>query len=545
MNGDKKKFIELNPKDGGHVTFGDNSKVTIKGIGKISTSTSFISDVYYIEELIHDLLSISQFCDKGNKVSFKKDKCLVKNENDELVLEGHINRNSNVANIVNIPSTSVIALGTKIDGSWPWHKRLGHTRIDSLNKLVKKNLMRGLPGQNFVREQPCDVYQIGKIYKTSFKDKNVVSTSRPLQLINMDLIGPTQTLSLNGKHFTLVVVDDYSRLTWIDFLAYKDDAFPAFVKLYEKVPKGQGYSIIKIRSDHGGEFENSYFEEYFTKHGSQPQDQNLEENLIDLNNQEEPPINEVWTLVPRPHNQQVLGTKWVFRNKANEANQVEKNKARLVAKGYNQEECIDFEETYAPMTKLEVSPRAWYERLSEFLKNNGYKRESIDKTLFTKNHDQKLFIVQNYVDDIIFGSTNVSYCDEFASIMKNEFEMSLMGELTFFLGLQVIQVENGTFINQSRYTKGLLKKFNIENLNLSLKLDSDNSGRTIDKKSNTSNTGYLLYLLVSTPDIMFSICLCARYQSDTRESHLVAVKRICSYLLGTPNLGLWYSNSST
>ncbi|XP_068644817.1 uncharacterized protein [Aristolochia californica] len=163
MTGDKQKFIELNPKDGDHITFGDSSKGTIKGIGKIYTSTTFLSDVYYVEGLMHDLHRISQLCDKGNKISFKKDKCLVKKENGKLVLEGHRNRNLYVANMVNIPSTSTIYLGAEIDESWLWHKRLGHIGIDSLNKLATKNLVRGLPDKKIEVFHPSGRRQLFKI----------------------------------------------------------------------------------------------------------------------------------------------------------------------------------------------------------------------------------------------------------------------------------------------------------------------------------------------------------------------------------------------
>nr|KYP57466.1 Copia protein [Cajanus cajan] len=125
-----------------------------------------------------------------------------------------------------------------------------------------------------------------------------------------------------------------------------------------------------------------------------------------------------------------------------------------------------------------------------------------------------ILLVQIYVDDIIFGATNDYLCKEFSSDMQSEFEMSMMGELNFFLGLQIRQTKNGIFINQSKYCKELLKRGMI---------------------------GSLLYLSASRPDIMFSVCLCARYQSNPKESHLSAVKRIMRYLLGTQNLVSWHS----
>jgi hypothetical protein len=136
---------------------------------------------------------------------------------------------------------------------------------------------------------------------------------------------------------------------------------------------------------------------------------------------------------------------------------------------------------------LKKSPRAWYERLSEFLLEKYFTRGKIDTTLFTKPKNDDLLIVQIYVDDIIFGSTNENMCSEFSKIMQKEFEMSMIGELNFFLGLQIKQTKNEIFINQSKYIKDLLKKFGIEKskiyatpMNSTTKLDKDENGKNVD-----------------------------------------------------------------
>ncbi|GJV94616.1 retrovirus-related pol polyprotein from transposon TNT 1-94 [Tanacetum coccineum] len=237
--------------------------------------------------------------------------------------------------------------------------------------------------------------------------------------------------------------------------------------------------------------------------------------------------NDVWELVPQPKNMTIIGTKWVFRNKLDENGVVSRNKARLVAQGYNQQEGIDYDETYAPVARLESirillayacaldfklfqmdvksaflngfineevyvaqplgfidfekldhvyklkkalyglkqAPKAWYDRLKAFLIKHEYKIGMVDNTLFTKKKSSNLIIVQIYVDDIIFGSTCQDMCDEFAKIMHDEFEMSMMGELNFFLGLQIKQMEDGIFFNQSNVHKEMLKKFGLEDLN--------------------------------------------------------------------------------
>ena len=201
---------------------------------------------------------------------------------------------------------------------------------------------------------------------------------------------------------------------------------------------------------------------------------------------------------------------------------------------------------------LKQAPRAWYDRLSSFLLKNNFTRGNVDKTLFLKKKNDDLLVVQIYVDDIIFGATNESLCQDFAKLMQGEFEMSMMGELNFFLGLQIRQTKEGIFINQTKYTREILKKFGMENtkplgtpMSSTCRLDKDESGKSIDQKLYRGMIGSLLYLTASRPDIMFSVCMCARYQSNPKESHLLAVKRILRYLSGSIEIGLWYSRDSS
>jgi hypothetical protein len=167
--------------------------------------------------------------------------------------------------------------------------------------------------------------------------------------------------------------------------------------------------------------------------------------------------------------------------------------------------------------------------------------------LFTKTIGKDLFVCQIYVDDIIFGSTNKEFCEEFGELMSKEFEMSMIGELNYFLGLQIKQLKQGTFVCQSKFVKDLLKKFGLmdaKTINTRMAtnghLDLDEGGIPVDIKLYRSMIGSLLYLTASRPDIMFSVCMCARFQANPKECHLTAVKRILRYLKLTPNVGLWY-----
>ncbi|GJU31685.1 ribonuclease H-like domain, reverse transcriptase, RNA-dependent DNA polymerase [Tanacetum coccineum] len=324
-------------------------------------------------------------------------------------------------------------------------------------------------------------------------------------------------------------------------------------------------------------------------------------------------LQDVWVLCDLPEGKRVIGTKWVFRNKRDERGTIIKNKARLVAQGYRQEEGVDYDEVFAPVARIEAirlflafasfmgfivyqmdvksaflygniteevyvkqppgfedpahpnkvyrvvkalyglhqAPRAWYERLSTFLLKHGYRRGAIDKTLFIKKDRRDIMLVQVYVDDIIFGSTKSSMVKDFEDLMQKEFKMSSMGELTFFLGLQVKQSNGGIFLSQDKYVKDILNKFDFRTIKPAStpieahkSLGKDEEGEDVDVHLYRSMIGCLMYLTASRPDIMFAVCLCARFQVTPKVSHLHAVKRIFRYLKHQPNLGLWYPKDS-
>ncbi|GJY14384.1 retrovirus-related pol polyprotein from transposon TNT 1-94 [Tanacetum coccineum] len=544
-----------------------------------------------------------------------------------------------------------ICLATIDENSTLWHRRLGHANMRLIQSLASKELVRNLPKLKF-DQHFCDACKIRKQAHASHKAKNIVSTTRCLELLHMDLFGPSAVRSYGGNRYTLVIVDDYSRKPTLDYfrvfgskcfiLNTKDYLTKFDPKSYEGIFLGysqnsKAYIILNKHTRKVEESLNVTFDETPPPSKTSPlvdddldeekaikvtENKNLEndiedetlkideivnikesrnhplENVIGNLNQRtlrsqaqnqsnffcfistiEPKnvnealtddswivamqeelnqfiANDVWELVPQPRNMTIIGTKWVFRNKLDENGIVSRNKARLVAQGYNQQEGIDYDETYAPVARLESirillayacaldfklfqmdvksaflngfineevyvaqppgfidfekpdhvyklkkalyglkqAPKAWYDRLKAFLIKHEYKMGMVDNTLFTKKKSSNLIIVQIYVDDIIFGSTCQDMCDEFAKIMHDEFEMSMMGELNFFLGLQIKQMEDGS----------------------------------------------LLSLTASRPDIMFNFCLCARFQEAPKTSHLKAVKRIFRYIKGTTHLELWY-----
>ncbi|GJR74255.1 putative ribonuclease H-like domain-containing protein [Tanacetum coccineum] len=304
---------------------------------------------------------------------------------------------------------------------------------------------------------------------------------------------------------------------------------------------------------------------------------------------------QVWKLVPLPDGKHAIGTKWILKNKRDARGIVVRNKARLVAQGHRQEEGIDYDEVFAPVARIEAirlflafasymgflvyqldvksaflygeieeevyvtqpkgfedpyfpkhvyrvvkalyglhqAPRAWYARLSAFLLQHNYRRGTIDKTLFIKKDSRDILLVQVYVDDIIFGSTNKAWCDDFEVLMKGEFEMSAMGEMNFFLGLQVKQLPDGIFISQDKYVKDMLTKFDMESVRTATtpyeaaktKL-KDETDPPVNVHLYRSMIGSLMYLTASRPDIMFAVSACSRHQVTPLTSHLNAVKKI-------------------
>ncbi|GJR03970.1 retrovirus-related pol polyprotein from transposon TNT 1-94 [Tanacetum coccineum] len=188
---------------------------------------------------------------------------------------------------------------------------------------------------------------------------------------------------------------------------------------------------------------------------------------------------------------------------------------------------------------LKQAPKACYDRLNAFLIDHEYTMGLVDNTLFTKKRNSHIIIVQIYVDDIIFGSTYQELCNDYSKIMHDEFKMSMMGGLNFFLGLQIKQLEDGIFFNQSKYVKEMLKKFSLEDfkpikttISSETKLTRDEDGEPIDDTKYCGMIDSLLYLTASRLDIMFSICLCARFQEAPKTSHLEAVKRMFRYIKG-------------
>jgi hypothetical protein len=269
MTGDESLFIEFTPKRKGFVTYGDNNKGAILGEGIVGNpSTTTISDVILVDGLKHNLLSVSQLCDKGFKITFNTSCCIIESDtNNNLMFKAMRLENVYILDLDDESMSGAKCLVTKSEDSWLWHRRLAHLNFDLLNKIVSKDLVVRLPKLKFTKDHLCDACQMGKQTKISFKSKSGISTSRPLELIHMDLFGPSRIKSLGGNSYGFVIVDDYSRYCWTLFLTRKGDALSAFKDFANVIQNKLSLRIATIRSDHGGEFENALFEKYCSKHG--------------------------------------------------------------------------------------------------------------------------------------------------------------------------------------------------------------------------------------------------------------------------------------
>nr|GEV89362.1 retrovirus-related Pol polyprotein from transposon TNT 1-94 [Tanacetum cinerariifolium] len=298
----------------------------------------------------------------------------------------------------------------------------------------------------------------------------------------------------------------------------------------------------------------------------------------------------VWELVPRLDKFMVITLKWIYKVKLDEQGGILKNKAQLVARGYRQEEGIDFEESFAPVARIEAIrifiayaahmnivvyqmdvktaflngnlreevyvsqpngfvdpdnpnhvyklkkalyglkqvPRAWYDMLSSFLISQDFSKGSVDPTMFIHRDSKELLLVQIYVDDIIFVASTHELCDLFAKIMCSKFKMSMMGKISFFLGLQFSQSPRGIFINQLKYALESLKKYDFDSCDPvdtpmveKSKLDENKEGKTVGPSHYHRMIGTLLYLTASRPDLQFAIRMCARSKHIDIRFHFI------------------------
>ncbi|GJR30658.1 retrovirus-related pol polyprotein from transposon TNT 1-94 [Tanacetum coccineum] len=440
----------------------------------------------------------------------------------------------------------------------------------------------------FEKDHLCSACEQGKIHRKHHKSKTAFASNKPLYLLHMDLCGPMRVESINGKRYVLVVVDDYSRYTWVFFLHSKDEASEVIIAFIKKTQVNLQLQVQRVRTDndvifsmimmmleaqgkrgiigvfvgyskespafiitinelrkitnneifatnvrnstmkflrHDGEGEVfhdglNHFQREYSSSSLMMRDADwasaMQDSLINLQGLK------FGDLVPDRRRQDFIKTKWIFKNKKDESSLVIRNKARLVAVGYCQQEGIDYDETFAPVARIEA--------IRLFLAYAAHK----------DFHSFQMDVKTAFLNGILKEEVYVGQPPGFVSKQYPDHVYALDKAL---YGLK--QAPSGMYILD------ILKRFGMENCDTvptpmveQAKLKLDLVRKPVDHTDYRSMIGSLMYLTSSRPDIMFATCMCARYQANPNEHHVSAVKRIFRYLKGTINLGLWYPKDS-
>ncbi|GKA86624.1 putative ribonuclease H-like domain-containing protein [Tanacetum coccineum] len=264
MTGDRSQLTNFVNKFLGTVKFGNDHVAKILGYGDYQIGNVTISRVYYIEGLRHNLFSVGQLCDSNLEVSFCQHTCFIRNLEGVDLLTGSRGNNLYTLSLGDMMASSPICLLSKASKtkSWLWHRRLSHLNFGAINHLARHGLVRGLPKLKFEKDHLCSACAIGKSKKKPHKPKSEDTNQEKLYLLHMDLCGPMRVVSVNGKKYILVIVNDYSRFTWVKCLMSKDEAPDFIIKFLKMIQVRLKVPVRRIRTDNGTEFVNQTLREY-------------------------------------------------------------------------------------------------------------------------------------------------------------------------------------------------------------------------------------------------------------------------------------------
>nr|GEV61426.1 copia protein [Tanacetum cinerariifolium] len=489
MTGNRALLTNFVEKFLGTVRFGNNYFAVIAGYGDVVIGSMTIKKVYYVEGLGHNLFNVRQFCDKGLKVAFRKSTCFVRNEDGvDLITDDHSSNLYTLAlNEVASNSSTCLLAKASSSQSWLWHQRLSHLNFATINNLVKNNLVQEFKNKTLAKFFDEDI----KVFVGYPKDSAAfrIYNKRTRKIHESVNVNFDEISEMDSKQFSLE--PGLSNLN-----ETRKSSNPSIMK---SLTTNVETSNVEIPSNEEEVFHESF--ESFQEESSsfslnvdvQQSSEEVEvpsSNTQSISNNMIPNVDEANT----SHNvfnerledayfdasKTIIKTKWIFKNKKDERSLVIQNKARLVAVGYSQQEGINYDETFAPVARIEA--------IRFFLAYVTHK----DFTVFQM--DVKTTFLNGILKEEVFG-------------MKN------------YDTVPTPMVEQA-------------------------KLKLDLVGKPVEHTDYQSMIGSLMYVTLSRPDIMFARCMCARYQENPNEHHVSAVKRIFRYFKGTINLGLWYPKDS-
>nr|GEX77911.1 ribonuclease H-like domain-containing protein [Tanacetum cinerariifolium] len=641
-------FEEIN---GGYVSFGGNPKGgNITGKGKIRTGKLDFDDVYFVKELKFNLFSVSQMCEKRNNVLFIDTECIVLSFNFKLPDNNHVllrvskennMYNVDLKNIVLSRDLTCLFARATLDESNLWHRRLGHINFTTMNKLVKGNLVRGLPSKVFKNNHTCVACKKGKQHRASCKFKPVNSISQPLQRKNKTLIEAARTMlddsllpitfwaeAVNTAYYVhnrVLVTKPHNKTPYelllgrtpsIGFLRpfgcpvtiintldpldpqnTDDDTTFEVKELDFEVQKPE--SVVPVSPSSSAKTKKHDDKTHKDAKGKSLVElstglRNLSEEFEDFSDNSSNEVNAASTPVPtvgqistnRTNTFSGVGlsntafsptlrkssyvdpsqylddlntpaledityfdveedvgveddftnletTITVFRNKKDERGIVVRNKARLVRQGHTQDEGIDYEEVFAPVVRIEAI-RLFLAHAS-FMGFMVYQMDVKSAFLYGTIKEEVYVYQPPRFEDIGYLDKTMVFTGDILirPCSSRSKKMSSMGELTFFLGLQVKQKLDGIFISHDKYVAEILRKFGLsDGKSASTPIDNekallkDPDGKDVDVHTYRSMIGSLMYLTSSRPDVMFAVYACARFQVTPKALHLYTVKRI-------------------
>nr|GEV15936.1 uncharacterized mitochondrial protein AtMg00810-like [Tanacetum cinerariifolium] len=522
MTGDRSQLTNFVDKFLGTVKFGNEHVANIMGYGDYHIVNVTISRVYFLDGLGHNLFSVGQFCDLDLEVAFHQHTCFIRN------LEG-VDLLCDLTHLELKRSNELY--------------QTPHLNFGAIKNLARQGLVRGLPKLKFQKDHLCSASAMGKSKKKSHRPKSEDTNQEKLYLLHMDLCGPMRVESVNGKKYILVIVDDYSRFTWVKCLRLKDEAPDFIIKFLKMIQVGISHETSVARSpQQNGVVERrnrTLIEAASTIENLgklQPKTDIEDNHDIEIAHMDNDPLfgmpipevsfdqssstDSIHTIIHLDHQISKHNNKWT---KDHPLENIIGQLARPVSTKLKLYEQALFCYYNAFLTSVEpkaykdaLTQSCWIEAMQEEL--NEFERLEVWELV--PRPDKVMIITLKWIYKV-----------------KTNWEIS--------------QSHRGIFINQSKYALESLKKYGFESCDLvdtpmveKSKLDEDKEGKAADPSQYRGMIGILLCLTSSRPNLQFAICMCARYQAWPTKKHLHAVKRIFRYLQGTVNRGLWYLKDS-